>query len=80
MELLQWKKTKEYVIVQKCVGKGDATGDGKCKREQPDYGSVIPGANSERNIIDVYKQINKYIKSMYKDIIQLSITDFMENK
>ena len=69
---------------KKCVGKGDGTGDGKCKRVTVSIfasGSVIiTGANSERQIIDVYKQINKYIKSMYKDIIQLSITDFMENK
>jgi TATA-box binding protein (TBP) (component of TFIID and TFIIIB) len=69
---------------KKCIGKGDGTGNGKCKRVTVSIfasGSVIiTGANSEKQIIDVYKQINKYIKSMYKDIIQLSITDFMGNK
>ena len=68
---------------KKCKGKGDGTGDGQCKKVTIaifSSGSVIiTGANNEQQIIDVYKQINKYIKLFYTDIINFSITDFINS-
>ena len=64
----------------KCNGKGDGTGDGKCKKVTIAIFSsgsiIITGANNEQQIIDVYKQINRFIKRIYKDIVKISIIDF----
>ena len=66
---------------KKCNGKkGDGKGDGRCKKVTVAIFSsgsiIITGANNEQQIIDVYKQINRFIKHIYKDIIKFSILDF----
>lgn len=76
------KKNKGICLCKgKCKGKGKGKGEGDCKKVTIaifSSGSVIiTGANNEQQIIDVYKQINKFIKLFYKDIIKFSIMDFM---
>ena len=78
------KKNKGICLCTKnCNGKGDGTGDGKCKKVTVIYFSsgsvIITGANSEIQIKDVYKRTQKYIKKFYSEIINFSITDFLKN-
>jgi TATA-box binding protein (TBP) (component of TFIID and TFIIIB) len=67
----------------KCNGKGDGTGASQCKKITISIfksGSIIiTGGRLVKQIQDAYYFINNILKENYKDIIKLSILDYIDD-
>jgi len=67
----------------KCNGKGKGMGDNDCKKITISIfksGSIIiTGGRLVKQIEDAYSFINNILKENYKDIVKISILDFMES-
>jgi len=65
----------------KCSGKGNGNGNGKCKKVTISIfksGSIIiTGGCLIEQVNDAYKTINTILQDNYKDIVKLSILDFI---
>jgi TATA-box binding protein (TBP) (component of TFIID and TFIIIB) len=68
----------------KCNGKGNGEGEGKCKKITISIfksGSVIiTGGRLIKQLEDSYKFINDVFKDNFKDIVKLSILDYIDNE
>jgi hypothetical protein len=68
----------------KCNGKGNGTGPSQCKKITISIfksGSIIiTGGRLVKQIQDAYYFINNILKENYKDIIKLSILDFIDGE
>ena len=68
----------------KCNGKGNGEGEGKCKKITISIfksGSVIiTGGRIIKQLEDSYKFINNIFKEFFKDIVKLSILDYMDDE
>ena len=66
----------------KCNGKGKGTGNGDCKKITISIfksGSIIiTGGRLVKQIDDAYAFINQILKDNYKDIVKISILDFID--
>ena len=66
----------------RCNGKGNGEGEGKCKKITISIfksGSVIiTGGRMIKQLEDSYKFINNIFKEHFKDIVKLSILDYMD--
>jgi hypothetical protein len=81
-----WNKYKDgpsYGIckcTEKCNGKGDGTGNGKCKKVTiPVFSSgsvLITGGNTEEQVIDAHNHFNMCIRKIYKDIVHFTFDDY----
>ena len=84
-----WNKKKEVqdgicMCHCKCNGKGNGEGEGKCKKITISIfksGSVIiTGGRLIKQLEDSYKFINIVFKDNFKDIVKLSILDYIDNE
>jgi TATA-box binding protein (TBP) (component of TFIID and TFIIIB) len=81
-----WNKTTGFQngkchCTVKCSGKGNGQGNGKCKKVTISIfksGSIIiTGGCLIEQVNDAYDTINNILKDNYKDIVKLSILDFI---
>jgi TATA-box binding protein (TBP) (component of TFIID and TFIIIB) len=82
-----WNKRKDFqngicACHCRCNGKGNGEGEGKCKKITISIfksGSVIiTGGRMIKQLEDSYKFINNIFKEHFKDIVKLSILDYMD--
>jgi hypothetical protein len=68
----------------KCPGKGNGDGNGNCKKVTISIfksGSIIiTGGCLTQQVDDAYESINTILRDNYKDIVKLSILDFMSDE